>query len=87
MPKFNPRSMSKTAMDAIKNGTAFRILFLHDMEIYFPLTITKNIIGNVPTPNADINKIACKTSAVANAPANATYTKPHGKNPFKNPIK
>jgi hypothetical protein len=46
-----------------------------------------HIAGKVPNPKKVINNTLLVNDADANAVANAKYTKPQGKSPFKRPIK
>ena len=56
------------------------------MPIKFPQKAMLHITGNVPAPNAAINKMLLLISPVAVAAAIARYTRPQGNSPFKKPM-
>ena len=69
-----------------KTGIAFWIVPLNENENKLEkYTIAVNI-GIVPIPNKIIYKILNEIAGIAIAPKSATYTIPHGKKPFNNPI-
>ena len=87
MPRFKPLNIKSKATMMVTIGKVLRSLFLTETCITAPSIVSIIKAGAVPNPKKAINPAAFNGLAVITAAANATYTNPHGNNPFKNPKK
>jgi hypothetical protein len=84
-PMFSPLKINRIATNPIIKGYHLNAyLFITD-RTYFPMIEVAKSSGTVPVPKLIIKKLPKKGDCIAVAPANATYTMPHGNMPFNTP--